>query len=368
MTNAKQLYSSTFLKRLAWSLTSIMCLPYINAALAQNTDPVKAIMENRRALSERIDPKSAQEYRQHYVDSSGLEWLKCPLRATGEPSCPAFTKNDVLLTYFQAVEAVRKLGSEWRLPDVSEFRQGLAGDLDRRLIARGAGNLRCGDYIFKEISTVLGVPGIFWSAKLYISSDKTIYRTKELMADAIDMDQVPNCINTGGYYPVYGFNAELVNHRYLAYAVRDTQSKVNANWERTANLVMNDRAKLESQNALEKENEVLRQQDDRQWLAEKLKEMLNNDSQVPVTKNSQSSNAASTADEHRAPPRSDKRSGAVQILKEFWSLKDEEKSITIRCPNGAEKAYSYFPKTGRYCTPLMSCNSDQNWIHRALCY
>ena len=277
----KQLGSSSYLNRLAWCLTS-SCFFCIIPAFAQSTDPVKAIMENRRALAERIDPKSAQENNQHYVDSSGLEWLKCPLRATGEPSCSAFTKNDVLLTYFQAVEAVRKLGSEWRLPDVSEFRQGLAGDLDRRLIAGGAGNLRCGEYIFKEISTVLGVQGIFWSANLYTSSDESIYRTKELMADAIAMDQLPNCRNFGGYYPVYGFNSELVNHRYLAYAVRDTRGKLNANWERTANLVMNDRPKLENQNALEKEKEAQRQREDRQWLAEKFKEALKNDTQVPV--------------------------------------------------------------------------------------
>ena len=282
MNNSRQLVSFSFLSSRAWRIISFVYFIGTSAAFAQNIDPVKAIMDNRRALSERIDPKSAQEYNQHYVDSSGLLWLKCPLRATGESHCPFIKKNVELLTYFQAVEAVRKLGPEWRLPDVSEFRLGLAGDLDKRLITRGAGNERCGHHIFKEISTVLGVQGIFWSAKLYTSSDESIYRTKELMADAIAMDQVPNCRNFGGYYPVYGFNSELVNHRYLAYAVRDTNGKANANWERTANLVINDRSKLESQNTLEKEKEAQRQQEDRQWLAEKFKEALKNDTQVPV--------------------------------------------------------------------------------------
>ena len=60
-------------------------------------------------------------------------------------------------------------------------------------------------------------------------------------------------------------------------------------------------------------------------------------------------------------------SGKVEYVKDFWLLKGEQKQIVIRCPNGVERGYSYFPKTGNYCTPLMTCNSSEAWIHRAIC-
>ena len=60
-------------------------------------------------------------------------------------------------------------------------------------------------------------------------------------------------------------------------------------------------------------------------------------------------------------------SGKVEYIKDFWLLKGEQKQIVIRCPNGVERGYSYFPKTGNYCTPSMTCNSSEAWIHRAIC-
>jgi hypothetical protein len=202
----------------------------------------------------------------NFVDGSGLEWMKCPLQANGTASCGQVER----LTYFEAVEATAKLGEGWRLPEVKDFRS-LAADLDQRLIARGAGNLRCGEYIFKEISAVLGIQGIMWSAKLYTASDDSAYRTKELMADAIAMEQVPNCRNYGGYYPMYGFNAELISKRYLTYAVKDPSQNMNATWERTARLVLTDRSQLVQQNEREREKEDDRKREDRARLFEMLR-------------------------------------------------------------------------------------------------
>ena len=59
--------------------------------------------------------------------------------------------------------------------------------------------------------------------------------------------------------------------------------------------------------------------------------------------------------------------GKIEFVKDFWLLRGEQKQIVIRCPNGAERGYSYFPKTGNYCTPTMTCNNSEEWIHRALC-
>lgn len=202
----------------------------------------------------------------NFIDSAGLEWMRCPLLADSTSSC----SQNRRLTYFEAVEATARLGKGWRLPEIKDYRN-LASDLDRRLIARGAGNLRCGEYIFGEIATVMAIRGIIWSAKFYTSSDESGYRTNELMADAIAMEQVPNCRYFGGAYPVYGFNAERVGNRYLTYAVKDPAPTMNATWERTARLILTEREKLVQQNEIERENENQRTREDEARLFEWLR-------------------------------------------------------------------------------------------------
>jgi hypothetical protein len=63
----------------------------------------------------------------------------------------------------------------------------------------------------------------------------------------------------------------------------------------------------------------------------------------------------------------DRRPDAPVVVRESWVLAGEMKSLVVRCPNGAERGYSWHPKTGRYCTPMMTCHTSQDWIHRALC-
>jgi hypothetical protein len=293
----------------------------------------------------------------NHVDSNGVEWMRCPLQASGMPSC----STNPHLDYFQAVEAVAKLGPGWRLPEVADFRS-LAADLDRRLIARGAGNQRCADHIFNEVSTVLNVHGVMWSEKLYTPADETIYRTKELLSDAIATTQVPNCRNPGGRFPVYGFGAELVTRSYLTYAVRDTNGTKNPTWERTAGLVLNQKAQLQRQDEVERDKEQERQRQDRAALFAELRSSARQEaaSSMPPPRNATSGAAAQQ-------PAGAQRQPEIQVLREHWTLKDEVKSIVIRCGNGAERAYSLFAKTGRYCTPSNTCSTDRGWIHRALC-
>lgn len=83
-----------------------------------------------------------------------------------------------------------------------------------------------------------------------------------------------------------------------------------------------------------------------------------------------SSGSPASSGTSRSNPQAGKGSGGsgkVEYIKDFWLLKGEQKQIVIRCPNGVERGYSYFPKTGNYCTPSMTCNSSEAWIHRAIC-
>ena len=61
-----------------------------------------------------------------------------------------------------------------------------------------------------------------------------------------------------------------------------------------------------------------------------------------------------------------RRDRAVR-LREFWLLKGETLSVTVRCADGAERSYTYFPKTGRYCTNSHSCDASEVWVQRAVC-
>jgi hypothetical protein len=80
-----------------------------------------------------------------------------------------------------------------------------------------------------------------------------------------------------------------------------------------------------------------------------------------------SSSSSSTSRNNPQAVRGSGGSGKVEYIKDFWLQKGEQKQIVIRCPNGVERGYSYFPKTGNYCTPVMTCNSSEAWIHRAVC-
>ncbi len=55
-------------------------------------------------------------------------------------------------------------------------------------------------------------------------------------------------------------------------------------------------------------------------------------------------------------------------IRTFWQLKGEVEQVIARCGNGKEVGYTYHVKTTRFCTPSMTCNSDEAWIQRALCY
>ena len=193
----------------------------------------------------------------NYVDSSGVEWMRCPLKRNGTPSC---TPRDTLITFYDAVHAVTTLGGNWRLPEFDDYRR-LASELKTR-------GSNCGKEVFNELATVLQFRGIFWSSKLYTNTDESNYRTKEVMADAITTDQIPGCSNHFGDYPVYGFNAELAGKTYMAYAVRDLNGKPNSNWNRTVNLIANSSAELVRQNEIEKENEAGRREADSARLGE----------------------------------------------------------------------------------------------------
>ena len=73
------------------------------------------------------------------------------------------------------------------------------------------------------------------------------------------------------------------------------------------------------------------------------------------------------ADKARSAGRNSPRDEGVHRLREFWVLKSEVLSITVRCPGGAQRNYDYFPKTGRYCTPMMTCGSSEAWAQSAVC-
>lgn len=63
----------------------------------------------------------------------------------------------------------------------------------------------------------------------------------------------------------------------------------------------------------------------------------------------------------------ERRPAAPVVIRESWQLAGEMKSLVVLCPNGVERGYTWHTKTGRYCTPMMTCHTSQDWIHRALC-
>lgn len=61
-------------------------------------------------------------------------------------------------------------------------------------------------------------------------------------------------------------------------------------------------------------------------------------------------------------------SSRTERVRTFWHIKNEMQQVIAVCGGSKrEIAYTFHPKTSRYCTPMSSCSEDEGWVQRALC-